>query len=59
MILIFLNGYDLSYLVVRYLIENNSDEDFYLIMKSKNKIRNIGENILEIAIWYYYDYYGI
>ena len=53
------NGYDLSYLVVRYLIENNSDEDFYLIMKSKNKIRNIGENILEIAIWYYYDYYGI
>lgn len=53
------NGYDLSYLVVRYLIENNSQEDFYLIMKSKNKIRNIGENILEIAIGYYHDYYGI
>ncbi len=53
------NGYDLSYLVVRYLIENNSQEDFYLIMKSKNKIRNIGENILETAIGYYHDYYGI
>ena len=51
------NGYDLSYLVVRYLIENNSDEDFYLIMKSKKTIKDIGENILNIAISYYYNIY--
>lgn len=51
------NGYDLSYLVVRYLIENNSDEDFYLIMKSKKTIKDIGKNILNIAISYYYNIY--
>mgnify|MGYP007047910413 CR=1 FL=1 len=51
------NGYDLAYLVVKYLIENNSDEDFYLIMKSKKVIKGIGENILNIAINYYYNIY--
>lgn len=47
------NGYDLSYLVVRYLIENNSYEDFYKIMKNKKLIRNIGSNILRNVIMYY------
>ena len=47
----------MSYLVVRYLIENNSDEDFYFIMKSKKTIKDIGENILNIAISYYYNIY--
>lgn len=52
------NGYDLAYLAVKYLIENNSDEDFYLIMKNKKVIRDIGENILDIAINYYYNIYN-
>ena len=51
------NGYDLAYLAVKYLIENNSDEDFYLIMRSKDAIKDIGENILNIAISYYYNIY--
>lgn len=51
------NGYDLAYLAVKYLIENNSDEDFYLIMRSKVAIKDIGENILNIAISYYYNIY--
>ena len=47
------NDYDLAYLAVKYLIENNSDRDFYLIMKNKKAIKDIDENILNIAISYY------
>lgn len=47
------NGYDLSYLVVRYLIENNSEDDFNSIMRDKKKILSIGEHVLIDAIDFY------
>lgn len=51
------NGYDLSYLVVRYLIETNSQRDFYFIMKDKDLIKSIGNNVLESAMKYYKNKY--
>ena len=51
------NGYDLSYLVVRYLIETNSQRDFYFIMKDKDLIKSIGNNALESAMKYYKNKY--
>ena len=51
------NGYDLSYLVVRYLIETNSQRDFYFIMKDKDLIKSIGNNVLESALKYYKNKY--
>ncbi len=47
------NGYDLSYLVIRYLIEVNSEDEFYKIMKSKDKIKELGNNILLDSVKYY------
>ena len=51
------NGYDLSYLVVRYLMETNSQRDFYFIMKDKDLIKSIGNNVLESAMKYYKNKY--
>ena len=51
------NGYDLSYLVVRYLIETDSQRDFYFIMKDKDLIKSIGNNVLESAMKYYKNKY--
>ena len=48
---------DLSYLIVRYLIETNSQMDFYFIMKDKDLIKSIGNNVLESAMKYYKNKY--
>lgn len=53
------NGYDLSYLVVRYLIEINSEDNFNSIMRDKKKIINIGEHVLSDAIDFYVSKYRI
>lgn len=53
------NGYDLSYFAVRYLIDSNSEEEFYKIMKSKDKIKNIGVNVLDTAVTFYVDKFNL
>lgn len=51
------NGYDLSYLCVRYLRENLSLEGISKLMKNFDKIKEIGEVILEDAFKYYSNYF--
>lgn len=47
------NGYDLSYLAVRYLLETKSKEEIHEIISDSNKVIQIGENILPQALSYY------
>ena len=47
------NGYDLSYLCVRYLIETMSDNDFQKMLRSYDLSLKTGENILNEAINYF------
>lgn len=47
------NGDDLSYLLVRYLIETRTDEKFQTLIRSKKMLLEIEPNILDEAIGYY------
>lgn len=47
------NGYDLSYLCVRYLIETKEPVEFQKILRNYEYAIKIGENVLEEAINYY------
>ena len=47
------NGYDLSYLAVRYLLEIKTKEEIQEMIKNSEKVLEIGENILASAIDYY------
>ena len=47
------NGYDLSYLAIRYLKENLSDKDFQDLLKDFAKIKMYGKSIIEDAFEYY------
>ena len=47
------NGYDLSYLVVRYLSEIMELKDFKNLMSNFTMIKKIGNNIIEKAFEYY------
>lgn len=47
------NGYDLSYLVVRYLLETMLHDDILSIIKESKSAKLLGQNILNEAINYY------
>ena len=47
------NGYDLSYLAVRYLLEIKTKEEIQEMIKNSEKVLEIGENVLASAIDYY------
>ena len=40
------NGYNLSYIAIRLLYENNSKEEFLNIIKDTNRLKEIGKAIL-------------
>lgn len=40
------NGYNLSYIAIRYLYENNSHQEFLNIIKDEEQLKNIGYNLL-------------
>ncbi len=42
------NGYNLSYIAIRYLYETHNHEDLIDILKSKEKLLELGSKILEI-----------
>ena len=47
------NGYDLSYLAVRYLLEKKTKEEIQEMVKNSEKVLEIGENVLASTIDYY------
>lgn len=47
------NGYDLSYLCVRYIIETYPHNEIIELIEDTNKIEYIGKDILQKAIKYY------
>lgn len=47
------NGYDWAYLMIRYLIETMSKEEFNILMRSKKKILSIENNIIEDTYNYF------
>lgn len=47
------DGYDLSYLAVRYLLETKSKEEIHEIIKDGNKVLEIGQDVLPEAIHYF------
>ncbi|MGM9876324.1 MAG: peptidase MA family metallohydrolase [Bacilli bacterium] len=47
------NGYDWSYLMIRYLIETLSKKEFDELMRSKNKIMDIESNIVNDTYNYF------
>ena len=53
------NGYDLSYLAVRYLIETKNHDEVLNIIRSNEKSLQIGNTILEDAIKFYCIKYNI
>ena len=48
------NGYDLSYLCIRYLREIMTNEEFQDLMSNFSKIKEYGINIIENMFAYYY-----
>ena len=42
------NGYNLSYIAIRYLYETNSHEEFINIIKDRQKLLEYGGSILKI-----------
>ena len=47
------NGYDLSYLAVRYMLETMPHDDILSTIKENEAARLLGQNVLENAIQYY------
>lgn len=47
------NGYNLSYIAVRYLYESNTHSDFISIIKDEKKLRELGFGILNKAFLSY------
>lgn len=47
------NGYDLSYLVVKYILETMSHNDILVIIKDSNKAKLLGHSVLKDAIKHY------
>lgn len=41
------NGYNLSYIAIRYLYENNTHNEFLQLIKDRNKLTNIGSTVLK------------
>lgn len=53
------NGYDLSYISVRYLLETKSKDEIHGIVSNGNKALEIGEDILPRALNYYLNKFSI
>lgn len=53
------NGYDLSYISVRYLLETKSKDEIHEIVSNGNKALEIGEDILPRALNYYLNKFSI
>ena len=53
------NGYDLSYFVVRYLLETMSQDRIRTIIKDSQKTEELGKTILSNAIQYYVQKYNL
>lgn len=47
------NGYDLSYLAVRYLLETKSKNEIHEIIKNSDKALELGKDVLPCAMSYY------
>ena len=47
------NGYDLSYLVVRYMLETMKHDDVLSTIKKSENVKLLGQNVLDNAIQYY------
>lgn len=47
------NGYDLSYLIVRYLIETFPREQIQIVIRKKRLIDELGNTVLKDAVSYY------
>lgn len=47
------NGYDLSYLMIRYIIETLGKEYLFTLMKNKEQIKLVEQNTLTDAIEYF------
>lgn len=47
------NGYDISYLVVKYLIEKNSNEKLNLLIRDNEQINNLEDKIINDIIEYF------
>ena len=47
------NGYDLSYLAVRYLLEPKSKNEIHEIIRNSDKALELGKDVLPCAISYY------
>lgn len=47
------NGYNLSYIAIRYLFETNSHQEFLNIIKDENKLLELGNDILTKVIEHY------
>ena len=53
------DSYDYSYIMVSYLLENMEKANFIELVKAKNKLDNVKENLLEKSINYYNKRYNI
>jgi hypothetical protein len=47
------NGYNLSYIAIRYLYETTNKKEFLDIIKDENKLKSLGKTILATARTYY------
>lgn len=48
------NGYDISYLLVRYLIENFSNDEINILIRDNDQVHKLEENIMNDVISYFY-----
>jgi len=48
------NGYDISYVIVRYIIENYKNEDLNNLIRDKYQINKLEEHIIKDVIGYFY-----
>ncbi len=44
------NGYDISYIAVKYLLDNLSDEKFNILIRNNLKVKALGKNLWNIAV---------
>ena len=54
-----INGYPLSYLVVKYLAETKGEDYLKSLMKDREKILEYGDTILEDVITYFDDKFKV
>lgn len=47
------NGYDISYLTVKYLIDTQSENEFNKLIRNNIKVKEIGKNIWKEVIKYF------